>query len=476
MQQPFIRVYGCGGKEGDRMTFSSTLFIFLYLPLALLIYWKTPHIYRTAVLFLLSFFAYCWAEPVYGPLLLLLVIFIYRMCRRMEKSSGHERKLLAAEITAAAVFLLSYFKYYGFIVSTAGNIAGIRITGDFFPVPAAISFITFTLISYCIDVYRGDCRTGRFLEFAAYIFFFPKIMMGPIMNFGDFYRKNKRNLTFRDGAEGLERFVTGLAKKVVLADTFAMIFTQMSQVEHPSAMTAWLCALAFTFQIYFDFSGYSDMAAGTAILFGFRIPENFNYPYTAAGIKDFWSRWHISLSMWFRRYVYIPLGGSRCSSRRTLFNTFAVWALTGLWHGASWNFVLWGMYYFVLLTAERYIRKRKEIMLPKWMKQTVTFILVIFGWVLFSYTDFGAMADHITAMFGRNGFTDSQFFWYLSNYGLFFAAGLVLSAPVYRYVSGLCERAGKMIYIKYAFLVCIAFTAVAFLVSSTFQPFLYAQF
>ena len=458
------------------MTFNSLIFIFLALPIFFLCHFKLPENKRTLGIFIISFLFYFWIEPLYSIGLLILCGYIYIICikQRKEKNAGNKKALLI-EAVAIVVFLLAYFKYYGFILDTIGSVAKTEMTFKLFLAPTAISFIAFTLISYIADVYKGKAPADNFLEFLAYVFFFPKVLMGPIMRFEDFKGQGQKKATWIELDRGIRRFITGLGKKVILADSFALVFSQMSQIEEPTMLTAWLCAFAFSFQIYFDFSGYSDMALAIGQMFGYKIPENFNYPYIAKNIRDFWKRWHISLSTWFRDYVYIPLGGSRCNLRRVVFNTFVVWFLTGLWHGASWNFVMWGLYYFVLLMIERYGISKLNIKLSEPVKVLLTFILVTIGWVFFSYSDFSKILSQLGAMIGFNGICNREFFWYFKNNFILFLMGVIGSSKFIKQVSTkLVGR--KWETVKVVVLGLVFIISIACIVKSSFTPFLYVQF
>ena len=382
---------------------------------------------------------------------------------------------MLVEIIGIVIFLLAYFKYYGFVLGTFESIAKTELTFKLFLAPAAISFISFTLISYAVDVYRGKIGAKNFVDFGGYVFFFPKILMGPIMRYDDFKNQGKGNFNLDQASYGIRRFICGLGKKVILADSFAMVYSEMAQIDQPTMFSAWLLAFAFTFQIYFDFSGYSDMAIGVGHMFGYRVMENFNYPYIAVNIRDFWKRWHISLSSWFKDYVYIPLGGSKCQLKRVIFNTFVVWFLTGLWHGASWNFVIWGLYYFVLLMIERYVIDKRQWNTSVGVKVFITFILVTIGWVFFSFTDFTEMIGQLQAMIGVNGICNREFFWYFKNNFVLFVAGIIGATPFVRNLSKRLNK-GKWANARLVTLGIIFVISIACIIKSSFTPFLYVQF
>lgn len=457
------------------MTFNSLIFIFVALPLFFVCYNFVPVSKRKATLFVMSFLFYFWAEPVYSIGLLLVSLLVFVLSKNMIKENGKNRKLLLVELVVVVLFLLIYFKYYGFILKTFEDISNIHLTFKLFVVPTAISFISFTLISYAVDVYRGKPAALNFIEFGTFVFFFPKVLMGPIMRYEDFQGQGMKTITLDEIDYGIRRFITGLGKKVILADSFALVFSEMCKLENPTLLSAWLLAFAFSFQIYFDFSGYSDMAVGIGHLFGYRIPENFQYPYISTSIKDFWKRWHISLSTWFKDYVYIPLGGSRCALRRVIFNTFVVWALTGLWHGASWNFVIWGLYYFVLLVIERYVISKMNIRISKEAKILLTFILVTIGWVFFSFTDFTQMTAQLKAMIGANGICNREFLWFFKNNVILFCIGTIGATPFIKNLSKKL-KGKKWDNIKVCCLGIVFIISIACIIKSSFQPFLYVQF
>ena len=457
------------------MTFNSLIFIFVALPLFFLCYINMPIKRRKFALFVISFLFYFWVEPIYSMGLLCISILIFILSNKMKLAVEKNRKLLLIEIVSIVLFLLTYFKYYGFILETFEDLTRIDLTFKLFLVPAGISFISFTLISYVMDVYRGKTSAENFIEFGTFLFFFPKILMGPIMRYEDFRGQGLGKITLNEIDYGIRRFITGLGKKVILADSFAIVFTEMCKLENPTLLSAWLLAFAFSFQIYFDFSGYSDMAVGIGRMFGYRIPENFNFPYISSNIREFWKRWHISLSTWFRDYVYIPLGGSRCSLGRVIFNTFVVWFLTGLWHGSSWNFVIWGLYYFALLMIERYGISKLNIKVSKEAKILLTFILVTVGWVFFSFTDFTKMVAQLKAMVGVNGICNREFLWFFKNNFILFIMGIIGSTPFFKNISKKL-KGRKWENTKVICLGIIFVISIACIIKSSFQPFLYVQF
>lgn len=459
------------------MSFNSIFFLFSALPLFYALYLLTPPKGKRYMLLVISFAAYFWVEPLFSILLLMLACYLYLLNLRMQRVRQYKKLAICMELIGIVLFLLLYFKYYGFLLSGISALTSFDFTLRLLIAPAGISFISFSLISYAIDLYQGKLQKQPKLgDFLLYVFYFPKIIMGPIMRYPDFEAQLKPlRISIAATHEGLCRFVIGLAKKVILANTFAFLFEQISANAALSMVSAWIGAFAFTFQIYFDFSGYSDMAIGLSLLLGIRMPENFHYPYMANSIKDFWKRWHITLSTWFKDYVYIPLGGSRRKLPRVILNTFIVWSLTGLWHGASWNFVLWGIYYFVLLMLERYVLGGFLRKCPQTLRILLTFLLVAIGWMLFAFPDLAQMSDYLKAMFGANGLIDEQSFWYFKNHLFYFLCAVIASTPLFHQIY-LRTKAALRLPLHDLMILGLFILSICYLVTSTFQPFLYTQF
>ncbi|WP_276834374.1 MBOAT family O-acyltransferase [Massilicoli timonensis] len=459
------------------MSFNSIFFLFSALPLFYALYLLTPPKGKRYMLLVISFAAYFWVEPLFSILLLMLACYLYLLNLRMQQVRQYKKLAICMELIGIVLFLLLYFKYYGFLLSGISALTSFDFTLRLLIAPAGISFISFSLISYAIDLYQGKLQKQPKLgDFLLYVFYFPKIIMGPIMRYPDFEAQLKPlRISIAATHEGLCRFVIGLAKKVILANTFAFLFEQISANAALSMLSAWIGAFAFTFQIYFDFSGYSDMAIGLSLLLGIRMPENFHYPYMANSIKDFWKRWHITLSTWFKDYVYIPLGGSRRKLPRVILNTFIVWSLTGLWHGASWNFVLWGIYYFVLLMLERYVLGGFLRKCPQTLRILLTFLLVAIGWMLFAFPDLAQMSDYLKAMFGANGLIDEQSFWYFKNHLFYFLCAVIASTPLFHQIY-LRTKAALRLPLHDLMILGLFILSICYLVTSTFQPFLYTQF
>ncbi len=471
------------------MVFSSATFLFVFLPAVLLLYFvplfrddgQKELKKKNTVLCISSLVFYAWGEPVYIVLMLLSIFYNYNAgidLEQHEDKPKSRRRILVCAIVFN-LLVIGFFKYSGFVVENLNSLFSLNIRYEPLPLPIGISFYTFQVMSYIIDIYRGDCKTQHsLLNFATYISMFPQLIAGPIVQYNDIERfLEKREHNVRKFAAGSLFFIRGLGKKVIFANTIGAVYTQICSdgVSSLSAVNAWFAILCYTLQIYFDFSGYSDMAVGLGKLFGFDLVHNFNFPYCATSIKDFWSRWHISLSSWFRDYVYIPLGGNRKGTARTIFNIAVVWTLTGLWHGASWNFVAWGAFYGFLLVAEKYIFKNLQEKLPRFVRRVITMLIVIIGWVFFSSETLSDAGEFLRAMFGANGFASDNTAYLLLN-NIFPFAVMSLSAlgffkklPTLRNVP--LRLAFQAVGYMAVFILCIVFV-----VSSTYNPFLYFRF
>ena len=386
------------------MVFSSVLFLFRFLPIFMICYFLVPRKMKNLVLFLGSLVFYAWGEPVYIFLMLFSTISDYVWGRLIEEYRGKDRSRIFLLCSIGInLFILGFFKYADFLLQTVNTVFGTSIPLLKLPLPIGISFYTFQTMSYVIDVYRGDTKAQRnILQFGVYVTMFPQLIAGPIVRYETVEQEIlERRESIDDVAAGLRRFILGLAKKVILANNIARIAETIYAGDSAVYGTAlyWLAAVAYALQIYFDFSGYSDMAIGLGRMFGFHFLENFDHPYTALSITDFWRRWHISLSTWFRDYVYIPLGGNRVKKSRWIRNILVVWALTGFWHGAQWNFLFWGLYYGLLLLAEKLFLGRLLERLPKAVRWLYTAFFVLIGWVLFNLTDFPSLCHALKLMF-----------------------------------------------------------------------------
>ncbi len=461
------------------MVFSSLEFIFLFLPAALILYFALPRTWRNLTLLVLSLVFYAWGEPRFLPLMLVTAAVDFFFGIAVERSR-HKR----AWLTVAVVFnlaLLGFFKYFDFFLGLFG------LSGLGLGLPIGISFYTFQALSYVIDVYRGDAHAQRSpIAFGTYVTLFPQLIAGPIVRYCDLDRQlTDRQHSLTRAASGVRTFTVGLCKKVLLGNMAGALWVSVRDLpsDSRSALLAWFGILCFTAQIYFDFSGYSDMAIGLGKLFGFRFPENFNYPYISRSVTEFWRRWHITLSAWFREYLYIPLGGSRRGRARTYLNLLAVWAATGLWHGASLNFLAWGLYYFVLLCLEKAFLLKLLKKLPSPISWAYTFLTVIFGWLIFVFDSststltLSSGLAYLSNMLGSSGLVQPLDAYTVGRNAVPLALMAVAATPYPR-------RVFYRLYRRYAVLdwVAVGFCAVgvllgtAYLVSSSYNPFLYFRF
>ena len=456
------------------MIFSSLTFIFVFLPIFLLAYFIAPSKIKNIVLLAFSLLFYSWGEPIYILLLLLSSVVDFSNGYFINKFKADKRKKKFFLILSIIInlSLLAIFKYSNFIISNL-NIFGIKITGFNIMLPLGISFFTFQTMSYSIDVYRGNIKYEKnFINFMTYVCMFPQLVAGPIVRYSDISKElQKREHSFKNFSEGIFRFLTGLFKKVLIANYMGLIFDLIAKnTSSISLATAWIGAICYTFQIFFDFSGYSDMAIGLGKMLGFNYPENFNYPYISKSITEFWRRWHITLSVWFKDYVYIPLGGNRVSKKRHIFNLFLVWFLTGLWHGASWNFVIWGLYFFVLLILEKYLFSKIKI--PNFLAHIITLFLIIISWVIFAFDDLNVLTTYLGKMFVNKSIVDNSTIFFLKNYIILFIVAIICSTPIIKKLKPK-KYFKPLIVVVYLFLFIIT---IASLVSDSYNPFLYFRF
>ena len=468
------------------MLFSSIVFLFTFLPAVVILYYLLPVRFRNVILLLASLVFYAWGEPVYLFLMLLSILFNYfsglDIARNLQDKRAAKRSLVFNLIINLAV--LGFFKYEGFVLDTLNGILPVHISYHALPLPIGISFYTFQILSYIIDVYRGNVKVQtNLLNFALYVTMFPQLIAGPLVQYADVDEQlASREVSRTKFGEGSMYFIRGLAKKVLLANTSGMIFTEVSGLAkgNIAVMTAWLGAFAYMFQIYFDFSGYSDMAIGLGKMFGFEFNMNFNYPYVSKSITEFWRRWHISLSSWFRDYVYIPLGGNRVSKIKHIRNLLIVWFLTGLWHGAAWNFVAWGLYYGVILIIEKYLLSPVLDRLPDIVRHIYSIVLVVIGWVLFFSSSFGQAADYIRVMFGAgaHGFADRESMYLLTSNLILWLILIFGSTPLvhFRYEHMLRSKKWNTTIINSVVYAALFIVCIAYLVTETYNPFLYFRF
>ena len=467
------------------MLFSSIPFLYYFLPLVLAVYFLTPRAGKNAVLFLSSLLFYAWGEPRFCIFMLLSILQGYVFGRLIEKHAQNKKrsKLFLTASVALSLALLAYCKYADFFLSSVNAVTGLSFKLLHVALPIGISFYTFQILSYVVDVYRGSVPAQKsFLKLGTYIAMFPQLIAGPIVRYADIAPQlDSRQTTLEDVSSGACRFVIGLSKKVLLANVLYELITGFQQSRDLSVLYFWLYAVSFALQLYFDFSGYSDMAIGLGRIFGFRFQENFNYPYISGSITEFWRRWHISLGSWFRDYVYIPLGGNRVSKAKWLRNILVVWMLTGLWHGASWNFVLWGLGFAVLLVAEKLVYGRL-LQRTHVLKHVYTLLLVTLSFVLFNADSVSEAFSQLGAMFGAGGLplVSMEGVYYLKSYAGTFLFAAIGATPL---VSNAISRFGKTRFGAQALtvlqpLVMLALLAActAFLVDGSFNPFLYFRF
>ena len=469
------------------MLFSSLTFLLMFLPPVMILYHMCRSILqKNIVLLCASLLFYAWGEPKYIVLMIFSTVFDYFNGLAIERfqSKGKSGKPILILSMIGNLSLLGVFKYTNFVVEIINKGLHGDITVPEIALPIGISFYTFQTMSYTIDVYRKDTEAQHnFIDFAAYVSMFPQLIAGPIVRYTEVASELKqRRIDINRFGSGAQRFILGLGKKVLLANSAGAVWTEISATDNPSASVAIIGAICFTFQIYFDFSGYSDMAIGLGHMLGFTFPENFDYPYESRTITDFWRRWHITLGRWFREYVYIPLGGNMHGSLNQLRNIFIVWALTGLWHGASWNFVCWGLYYGLILMAEKlWLLKLFEKLPPRlrWIQHFYALPLIILGWMIFAIDDMSKVFEYIGSMFGMHGLTDSSLVFYISSYWpmLIVMAIACTSIPA-KAARNLLARipSGLSAFTSNAYLLAIMLLSLAFLVGDSYNPFLYFRF
>lgn len=474
------------------MVFSSLLFLFRFLPLFLALYFAAPKRLRNTILFIGSLIFYGWGEPVYISLLLFstLVDFIHGKLVGSFKEKGNltAAKWVVASSAVINLSLLIVFKYTDFFIRSFNELTGSSVPLLGLALPIGISFYTFQTMSYTIDVYRGEAPVqNNLISFGAYVSMFPQLIAGPIVRYQDIALElNCRQENLEQFALGIRLFIIGLGKKVLLANQTGALWTEISAVlpQERSILMVWIGILAFSFQIYFDFSGYSDMAVGMGHMLGFRFPDNFRYPYISKSITEFWRRWHISLGTWFKEYVYIPLGGNRNGRLLQVRNILIVWLLTGIWHGANLNFLLWGLYFGILLLLEKFVFKTWLNRLPSWIQHIYACLLVIFGWVLFAFEDMNAGFAYLLQMVGGAGlpFCNERTLFLLCGNLILLLISAVGSTPLPAKAASVLspdsktrfQNAGKIL--EPLFLGLVLFLSVAYLVNATYNPFLYFRF
>ena len=469
------------------MLFSSITFLFLFLPIVLAVYYLVPHKAKNIVLLIASLFFYAWGEPVYVILMMLSIAFNYFCGRDIQAHEDDPRRAKIAVVTALVgnLLILGFFKYFGFLMETINAVLPIDIPYRELALPIGISFYTFQAISYILDVYWKKAQAQKnILYFALYISMFPQLIAGPIVRYADIEEqlKNRKMSAVKIGS-GAVLFIMGLAKKAVIANSVGAVFEEIAAMPagNLSILTAWLGVFSYAFQIYFDFSGYSDMAMGLGKMFGFDFRKNFDYPYVSKSVTEFWRRWHISLSTWFREYVYIPMGGNRCSVSRNIFNLMVVWTLTGMWHGAAWNFVAWGVYYGVILVMEKYLWGVFVDGLPNPVRHIYTGIIVLAGWVFFFSPSLGYAMRYLLSMIGAGaGIVDGTGAFLLLSHWLLYLLSVVGASSLGLKIIKTVIRAPRNQYVQMTaaavIFIGMFLISVAYLVTGTFNPFLYFRF
>ena len=466
------------------MIFSSIPFLFYFLPAVLLLYFAVPRRFKNAALLLTSLVFYAWGEPRYLVFMIAAILQGYFFGILIEKFRGKKAaKLFVALSVIVSLGLLAYCKYADFFIENFNALTGLSVPLLKIALPIGISFYTFQILSYTVDVYRGDVPAQKnLINLAAYVAMFPQLIAGPIVRYSDIAKQlESRSTTLSDCAEGARRFVFGLAKKVLVANVLGELVEQFKNTDEKSVLFVWVYAIAYTLHIYFDFSGYSDMAIGLGRIFGFTFPENFNYPYISASVTEFWRRWHISLGSWFRDYLYIPLGGNRVPKWRFLLNILIVWMATGFWHGAAWNFILWGLMFAVLLMIEKLWLLEK---LPKIapLNHIYVLLMVVISFVIFDASSVSGAFSVIGSMFGAGGLPlyNSDSLYYLSGYAVVLIIAAVGATPLPKLiVQKLAKSKAGELTLGIAEPVCLIVllaTATAFLVDGSFNPFLYFRF
>lgn len=461
------------------MVFSSLLFLFVFLPVFLGIYYVCPKKYRNLVLLIFSLIFYSWGEPIYVGIMIFSTLVDFTIGLIIDKHRSSKIIPKAALITSVVINLgmLGFFKYSGFFIENINNIFNVDIEVLKLALPIGISFYTFQTMSYTIDLYRNKISVQKnIISFGSYVTMFPQLVAGPIVTYNHVEKEiDSREESIDEFAYGVTRFIEGLGKKVLLANGIGALWNTVSASGYnkESVLIYWIGITAFALQLYFDFSGYSDMAIGLGAMMGFKFPENFNYPYVSKSVTEFWRRWHITLGSWFREYVYIPLGGNRVSKGRVYLNILCVWFLTGFWHGAGWNFIAWGLYFGVLMIIEKKFLLKYLEKIPAFISRTYLLFIILISWVFFSLDSFGDAIVYLKGMFGvgTKSFVDLNTLYLMSNYWLLMVLGVVFATPIYKKINQKIN-----LPCKYIINVFILVLATAYLVDSTFNPFLYFRF
>ncbi len=463
------------------MVFSSITFLYYFLPLVLAIYYIVPSKCKNLVLLIASFLFYFFGEPIYVLLMAFSILITYLFGRLIGKFQDTKyAKLFLILAIIISIGLLVYFKYTNFLINNINLWLKHKIDFIYVVLPIGISFYTFQMLSYLIDVYRKQAKVQKnILKLAMYVSLFPQLIAGPIVRYTTIENQlENRTHTMEKFALGVRRFIIGLGKKVLIANVLGKLVNTFLASSEMSIIYYWLYAIAVMLQIYFDFSGYSDMAIGLGKMFGFEFPENFNYPYIAKSITEFWRRWHISLSSWFRDYVYIPLGGNRTSKIKWIRNIMIVWFLTGLWHGAAWNFVIWGMYFGIILIIEKLLLNKYIEKLPKLLSHLYVLIIVMISFIIFNGESTNQILQNIGGLVGIKNipFAMPESIYYLKSYFVVIAIGIIASTPLLKNIINLEKFKKVVTLLEPVFLICILFISTAYIVDGSFNPFLYFRF
>ena len=461
------------------MVFSGIPFLYYFLPAVIAVYFISPRSLKNAVLLCFSLAFYAWGEPKYVLLMVVTIGLFYGCGLAMEEAKTQKWKRFWLTVSAVVgIGFLAIFKYADFFIHSFNAATGLSVPLLRLALPIGISFYTFQSLSYTIDVYRGNVPAQKnLISFGAYVTLFPQLIAGPIVRYADINRElNSRTHSLRMAYSGARRFLIGLGKKVLIADQFALLIELFRESSQPSVLFYWMFATGFMLSIYFDFSGYSDMAIGLGKIFGFHFVENFRYPYVSTSITEFWRRWHISLGSWFRDYVYIPLGGNRVKPLRWVFHIFVVWMLTGLWHGAAWNFVLWGLMFGVLLIAEKWIPLLQNM--PRFLKHIYVLLVICVSFVLFRGESLTQIGEDLKGMFGFSSLpiSSQETVYYLRSYGVLFAVGIAGATPLVKSIAQRLEGRRFGAVLEGIFMILLLLVCTAYLVDGSFSPFLYFRF
>ena len=466
------------------MVFSSIVFLYIFLPIMLLLYFIVPSKFKNAIMILASLVFFAWGEIRYIFIMLVLAVMDFICGKQITKYQDNKKKKIFFLMINVVVNLgiLFFFKYADFIITNINNLTGFSIPLLNIPLPIGVSFNTFQSLSYVIDVYRGTVKCEKsFYNYLTYTTLFPQIIAGPIVRYETVDEElETKNISLDNFSAGMKRFIIGLGKKVLIANSVGALWNtiEIGNYSELSMLFAWIGIISFALQIYFDFSGYSDMAIGLAQIFGMKFDENFNYPYISKSITEFWRRWHITLSSWFRDYVYIPLGGNRRGFAIQIRNILIVWFLTGAWHGASWNFILWGLYFGIILILEKLFLLKLLEKLPKIVRHIYSILIILVSWVIFAFEDLARVGEYIKAMFINSNLWDNEALYYSQNYGFLILIGIICSIPLWKKIKEKIDSKNSktLEFITSLGYVVIFVLSTASLVTNSFNPFLYFRF